>query len=301
MKSVFEDMRSQMYRIYDVELFFPQGQRIAGSIPDNPVDLYEMAVTKVMRAHGLTREQIEREDVRYQAEIMKTARFYMEETNQDPALLDKREEIAELAKGKMVPTNILRRDATGLWFPSHSFKAALKENTNILFAGEKWGNTNKGGISYVAERVFVDPSRLYMYRDGEILKNADGVQMRHGTVPNVRTGGMTSIVTQHEYVEGPFTMRFELHVLDIKIDVPGVPDGVSPAEELRDRWPLIMLSMERNGLGSQRKQSGYGCFKVARFEQRVATGGFQVSKAKRAASSTPKKVTRLKGDTENVA
>lgn len=290
MKSIFDDTKNKLYRTYNVELTFPPEQRLAGSIPDNPVALWELAVNKVMRAHGLTREQMEREMVARHEEIARAARFYMEETGHPEDALDE-VDIVAMAKERMTVTNIFRRDETGIWFASHSVKASFKENMNILFAGERFGGTGKGGISFIAERVFIDPSRLYLYRDGEIVKHADGVQVRHGTVPNVRTGGMTAIITQHEYVNGP-TLRFKLRVLDVKVEVPGMSGGLSPAEELEERWPMIMTSMERNGLGSQRKQSGYGCFFTTKFDRIADSGGLAVTKtsAKKEKVSPIKKV-----------
>jgi hypothetical protein len=50
----------------------------------------------------------------------------------------------------------------GLYVEARQVKAMLKESTNILFVGERWGSTRKGPRSFVAERVFVEPDRLWL-------------------------------------------------------------------------------------------------------------------------------------------
>src|SRR5262245_29947626 len=47
-----------------------------------------------------------------------------------------------------------------LYIESRQVKAMLREATNILFGGERWGRTQKGPKGYLAERVFVFPSVL---------------------------------------------------------------------------------------------------------------------------------------------
>src|SRR5262249_29209250 len=48
----------------------------------------------------------------------------------------------------------------GLYVESRQVKAMLKESTNVVFAGERWGPTRKAARAFFAERVFVDPDRL---------------------------------------------------------------------------------------------------------------------------------------------
>jgi hypothetical protein len=50
----------------------------------------------------------------------------------------------------------------GLYVEARQIKAMLKESTNVLFGGERWGSTRKGPRSFVAERVFVEPDKLWL-------------------------------------------------------------------------------------------------------------------------------------------
>lgn len=140
--------------------------------------------------------------------------------------------------------NTFRRDENGLFLAAYQIKAALKENTNILFAGDRWGATKKGPKSFLSERVFVDEDRVYLGK-----KEPDGVHLQIGHVTGPR--GPRSTLTYYDYCEQP----------SIAFTVSSLKDEVT-----MDQWQAIFISMQRNGLGALRSM-GYGQFRVTQFEK----------------------------------
>lgn len=140
--------------------------------------------------------------------------------------------------------NTFRRDANGMFLASYQIKAALKENTNILYAGDRWGKTKKGPKSYLAERVFVDEEHIYLGRD-----KADGVHLQIGHVTGPQ--GPRSTLTYYDYVQQP-TISFTLS---------SVEDCIAS-----DQWKRILVLMQRNGIGALRSL-GHGQFRVTAFDK----------------------------------
>lgn len=145
--------------------------------------------------------------------------------------------------------------AVALIIEGRQLKAMLKEVTNILFAGEKWGETRKGPKSFLAERVFVEEDAVILYRpDGEPFGgpvDADGnptVEMMIGHVTGSQ--GPRSTLGYHEFVEGAI---LSFHLLVAQDAIP------------HNAWPDMWLLAEQNGLGATRSQS-YGKFDVLEFE-----------------------------------
>ncbi len=119
----------------------------------------------------------------------------------------------------------------------------LKESTNILFAGERWGVTRKGPRSFVAERVFVEPDKLWLGR-----QEPSGVELMVGhlsgpTVPRSTLG-------YHEYVEQP---ALEFTILAVREALT------------REQWADIWVLAQENGFGALRSQ-GFGRFYLDRWE-----------------------------------
>ena len=132
----------------------------------------------------------------------------------------------------------------GLYVEGRQVKAMLKESTNIVFAGERWGPTRKAARSFFAERVFVDPDRLALG-----VRRADGVEtfMGHLNGP----AGPRSTLNQYEYVDRS-ALEFRLRVLH---------DCVSDVQ-----WRAIWCHAQESGFGTLRSQ-GFGRFDVVRWER----------------------------------
>jgi len=136
----------------------------------------------------------------------------------------------------------------GLYVEGRQVKAMLKESTNIVFSGERWGPTRKAARSFFAERVFVDPDKLLLG-----VNRADGIEtfMGHLSGP----AGPRSTVNQYEYVERPM-LEFRLRVLH---------DCVSA-----DQWRSIWCHAQESGFGTLRSQ-GFGRFDVVAWERLSST------------------------------
>lgn len=157
-----------------------------------------------------------------------------------------------------------KRDAVGLYIESRQIKAAIKESTNILWAGVKFGAraskrkeganeyAGKNAKAYLTERVFINPDRLYLMVDKlpygrQPAKEASGTLTITGTVFTPQ--GQKQIISVHEYVERA--------TIDLEFMVHG--DCVT-----REQWGTLWKHMQENGLGGVRGQ-GHGRFNVTEF------------------------------------
>jgi hypothetical protein len=131
----------------------------------------------------------------------------------------------------------------GLYIESRQIKALLKEATNILYAGDKWGATRKGPKSFLAERVFVEPDMLWLGRT-----EPDGVHLAIGHPSGPQ--GPKSTLGYHEY-----TQRSE-----IEFEVKVTRDSIEP-----EWWADIWVQSQELGLGALRSQ-GFGKFDLLEWE-----------------------------------
>jgi hypothetical protein len=120
----------------------------------------------------------------------------------------------------------------------------LKESTNVLFAGERWGVTKKGPRAFVAERVFVEPDRLRLGAD-----EPTGVELMIGHL--VGPSGPRSTLGYHENVERA-ALEFQVFV---------GRDSLTP-----EQWSDIWVHAQRNGFGTLRSQ-GFGRFALVQWER----------------------------------
>ena len=120
----------------------------------------------------------------------------------------------------------------------------LKESTNVVSGGERFGPTRKGAKAFVAERVFIEPDQVWLG-----VREPHGVEMTLGHIAG--PSGPRSIVGYHEFVQHA-TLEFE--VLTLR--------DCLAAEQWADLW----VHAQENGLGALRSQ-GFGRFWVARWER----------------------------------
>lgn len=156
------------------------------------------------------------------------------------------EEILEAVKqvAQQRNGNTFRRNDQGLFLNDYQVKAMLKEATNILYAGERWGTTKKGPKSYLSERVFVDELQIPLGR-----KEPDGTHLQIGQVSGPK--GPRSTLTYVDYCEQP-SITFTVSSLHDCID--------------REKWIELLVLSQRLGLGALRSL-GYGTFKVTGFDK----------------------------------
>ena len=147
-------------------------------------------------------------------------------------------------------TTGFKRGEHGLYIEARQIKAALKENCNILYAGDKDfakhanNPTRKGARSFLAERVFVAPEQIWL---GRI--EADGIEMVIGHVTGPQ--GPRSTLGYHEYVS-----QAEI-TFDVLVTRDAIPE---------EWWPELWTQMEENGLGALRSQ-GHGRFDLLAWDR----------------------------------
>lgn len=142
--------------------------------------------------------------------------------------------------------NGFKRDDQGLYIDGRQLKAAIKEAGCVAMAAgklkRKWGTTNKGIKSFLAEHVFVLEDRLHLG-----VTEPTGVAQRF--VHTFRGAG----IQYEEYVENAV------------INFTVVTDQDLSAEE----WAMLWLTGEQQGIGATRSQ-GFGRYEVTAWERLAA-------------------------------
>jgi hypothetical protein len=134
-----------------------------------------------------------------------------------------------------------------LCLEARCIKAALREATNIRFAGQRWGKTNKSPRGMVAERVFVDPNFISL---GVMEPSNTLLFVGHVT----GRSGPQSTLSYYESVDRA-RLTFLIRVED---------DFITP-----DQWGELWEHMQEGGLGALRSQE-MGRFDLLQF-QKLAT------------------------------
>lgn len=229
--SVFNKERDNLFTTYDVELTFRD--KLLGGVPKDP----EIIEGWLRAKAGIE----DTEEIR--RALLRTLVELGAEVRPDMSYEELREASKSLAAIRQ--TNGFKRDDKGLYIEDRQVKAMIKEAVNILYAGERWGQTRKGPQSFTAERVFVEPAHIHLGR-----QDPDGVEtmISHLSGPK----GPYSSIGYNEYVRHPV-----LH-----FSVISLRNELSP-----DKWPAIWVLAQENGLGADRSQS-FGRFDVTKWEQR---------------------------------
>ncbi len=231
--NVFADQFSSLFSTYHVALQF-RG-KLLGGIPNDPKIIEGWLRAKA----GIT----DQEEIRNA--MLRTLVDLGAEVS--PSMSYEELVKASESVAAMKQTSGFKRDENGLYIEGRQVKAGIKESVNILFAGERWGVTKKGPKNFTAERVFVNPERIYLGRN-----EPDGIEMSmvHLNGPQ----GPRSSLNYSEYVQE----------VTISFDVLSTKDEVK-----EEQWPSIWLHFGENGLGATRSQS-YGRFDVIKWEKAKA-------------------------------
>lgn len=178
---------------------------------------------------------------------IQTVRELGADLSEDPTWEEVEEASKKVAEFKQ--TNMFRRHPTlGCYVESRIIKSMLKENVNIVFGKDRFGKTNKGAKSYLAERVFVDPDVIPLDNGRADVQRPNGVHLFIGH-PN-GPQGKQSTLTHYEYIEQP-TLRFTIRVFE---------DCLTDA-----MWGPLWESAQENGQGSLRSQ-GFGRFDLVEWD-----------------------------------
>lgn len=237
---VFDEYRSDTFAGYSVQLVFED--KIIGGIPKDPKIVQgwlrsKAGITEARELFQVTARTMEENGTPLDVSPTALAELDADEMYN---IIDRASEEQAALKS----TNGFKIDDGGLYIEDRQIKAMLKESTNILFAGERWGKTKKGPKSFVAERVFVRPGRIHLG-----CEEPDGVELVVGHVTDKL--GKRSTLGYHEYVERP-VIEFDLEVLRDELSY--------------EQWGQLFLHAQSSGLGALRSQS-YGRFEVTKFER----------------------------------
>jgi hypothetical protein len=253
MPSVFAAHLGKVFTFRLVTVQFTS--RIYGGIPQRP-DVIEAWLRKNT---GITNQQ----------ELAAVVRRTLMEL--DPEVAEQAKdmtpfEVMKLASEKMASSQSsvgFKKDDNGLFIESRQIKAGLREATNILYAGDRWGPTKKGPKSWVAERVFVGPERIYLGVPGldpsqeerglpkgfVYAKEPTDLDLFVGHVSGPQ--GPRSTLTYYQYVAAP---RIQFLVATIQDDV------------IAKEWPRIWVTLESLGFGALRSQDA-GRFEVEAWKE----------------------------------
>lgn len=232
---IFADSKDSVFATYRCEIQFRN--KVMGGVPRHPSIIESWLRTKsglvsgsqqilfdlirIMRAQGI--------EVGPDATLEEAMSAY-ESASRDAAL-DKQ------------TNGFLADEKGGLYLESRQVKSLIREVTNVLYAGQRWGATKKGPKSFVAERVFVNPDELYL-----------GVHEPSGTLEFVGhitdKLGPRSTVTKYQYVERA-RIAFTVMVLHNSVE--------------NQHWSEMWNLAEEEGLGALRSQ-GFGRFDVEVWE-----------------------------------
>ncbi len=141
--------------------------------------------------------------------------------------------------------NGFKRDEDGLFIEGRQVKSAIKEAASVALAAAKletrYGITNKGVLSFVAEHIIVVEDRIYL-----------GAAEPAGVLQSFPKNPITK-QTGIQYTE---------YVDDTEVSFTVISDWPFSEQE----WAMIWLTGGQQGLGASRSQ-GYGRYRVTEFRQ----------------------------------
>jgi hypothetical protein len=225
-------MRADLWSTYSATLAFRD--KLIGGVPKDPRLIEGWLRAKAGINDG---QELRQAMLRTLAEIG----VDVHEDASDEALTQ-----ASTALASQRRTTGFKIDGDELYVESRQVKAMLKESTNVVFAGERWGPTRKAARSFFAERVFVGPDKLRLG-----VAEPTGVETIVGHVAG--PAGPRSTLGYYEYVQ---LARLEFGVQVLR-------DCITP-----DQWLDIWGHAQENGFGALRSQ-GYGRFDLVQWRRVV--------------------------------
>lgn len=164
------------------------------------------------------------------------------------------------AGGKLAGANGFKSDGYGLMLEGRHLKAAMREAVSVAvnegkITVDKWGNPkNQDGkinASYkkqikgwFPEHVFVDETKLYIYRNGQHVTEPDG--------------------TEQKFIHSPMgnSIGYVQYVTGAEINFTITTDHLFADRE----WAMIWLTGGRQGIGADRSQ-GRGVYEMVKWER----------------------------------
>lgn len=223
------ELDPKLFVYYDVEMRFRE--RLYGGVPKDPKIVQAWLAKKTGFDDELTKAQL------------------IQSLNERgvPAAEGMTQEEMEKLVDDMADKKVngFKLDDHSIYIESRQIIAAIKESTNILWSGERWGPTRKGPKAFVSERVYIPTSKVRLLKPGGdkgYITEPDGVETNlvHTTGP----AGRVSAFTRSEYVDGAH-IKFILKALRGHLEV--------------ERFVALFLHIGENGLGAARSQGKGKC------------------------------------------
>ena len=222
----------ELFTLYAARIEFRN--RVLGGIPKSP----ELVEAWLRSKAGIK----DTEELRH-AWLRTLYEMGVEDIREDMSFEEAIEASKKIA-GSKATTGFKIDPREGLYIESRQVKALLRENVNILYAGQRVGPTKKGPKAYAAERVFFEPRCLYLG-----APEPQGIELMIGHVTGPQ--GPRSTLTYHEYVDRG---AFDFTVMVTEDSIPA------------DWWPRVWMLAENNGLGACRSQ-GFGTFDIVKWDK----------------------------------
>lgn len=240
MASIFAAEEGKVFRVYRAVLRYRSW--VAGGVPKDPRAIEGWLKSKM----GLKEAD---ELQQYTAEVLQAV------AGQDAVeQFERVKEATALYAQEKHAQGFKRDEEHGLYLESRHVKATIKEAAAIVFATERWrtSKTDKGTPkevkSWVAERVFVRPERIYLGRM-EPDEQREIVGHPWDKFHKQRLSNLTLV----DLCYRP-RLEFTVHVID------------ELHELTEDRWARLWIFAQENGMGAMRSQD-YDKFDIEEWER----------------------------------
>ena len=250
-KNVFADLQDRVYPFkFAGEL---QIEQLMGGTPSDP----KVAEGWLKSRMGIDKDDILAEKV---AEVMAARQISESEALDEVAKLKhlngfKRERCSDCPEGALCATGRHQ-----LYIEGRHLKAGIKEAASVARSVEnlsgRYGATNKGTLSFVAEHIVVLEDRLYLYQKDPATSKIAPVHEPSGI--------------QQSFPRNPITRQTGIQYTEYVTDAIVGFTILSDYEWTREEWGAIWLTGGNQGLGASRSQ-GYGRYNVISWDM-IGTG-----------------------------
>lgn len=245
-KNVFADLQDRVYPFkFAGEL---QIEQLMGGTPSDP----KVAEGWLKSRMGIDKDEILQEKV---AEVMAARQLSEADALEEVAKLKhlngfKRERCSNCPEDALCGSGKHQ-----LYIEGRHLKAAIKEAASVARSvdnlSSRYGATNKGTLSFVAEHIVVQEDRLYLYKKDPATGK---------TVPVYEPDGI-----QQSFPRNPITRQTGIQYTEYVTDAIIGFTILSDYAWTREEWGAIWLTGGNQGIGASRSQ-GYGRYNIIEWE-----------------------------------
>jgi hypothetical protein len=149
-----------------------------------------------------------------------------------------------------------KKDDTGLYIEGRQIKAAIKEAVSAGVGSghlplRSWGETKKFAKGFVAEHIMVVEDRIYLHRDGEVIKDTSD-------------GNVVRVVQQFVHTQYGSAPHYKEYVEDVELKFTVIADYDFEAAKA-NFWNIVWQLGQQQGLGASRS-GGFGRYVVTSWD-----------------------------------